>query len=171
MNLLIPDNDFGFKIEHNASEYLKLFKSISYNYKIFTDEIILIPQLEEGKNVIKEFKIKYYPKNENNEKKVIYEKDNMENIKIDSQDIIINGESIYEGLSLKSQLIGILADNYSSYIYFAEKIKKYFEQYLKDTCCIKYILRQKEFYLNIFKELEEKEKKTDWNVFKAEIFD
>ena len=171
INLLYPDNDYGFKVEHIAFEYLKLFKTVAYNYKIFTDEIILVPQLEEGKNVIKDFQVEYYSKNDNKENCINYEKYNISNMKIDPEDITINGESIYKDLSLKSLLIGIIADNYSSYIHFTDKIKQYFEKYLKDTCCIKYILRQKELYLNIFKGLEEKAQKKDWDVFKEEIFD
>ena len=169
LGLLTNENDSNQ--EFFVSDFIDLFRNLSNNYKIFTDEIILIPEFEKGKKKIKDFIIKYSPENfdkkiaNNHEKKETMEE--FRNITIKPDDIFINGESIYKNLSFKSLIVGFLVDKYSCYIYFSEKIKLYFEQYLRDTCCIKYILRQKEIYLNIFQEMEEMQKKVDWDVFKA----
>ena len=170
LGLIAPNSELNESNNHYASEYMDLFRSIANNYKIFTDEVILQPIIED-KGIIKDFIIKYIPQNYTSINHAKVEKmANLTELKVDHEKITIDGKSIYDGLSWKSILVGMLADHYSSYIYFTEKVKKHFEKYLKDTCCIKYILRQKEIYLNIFQEIEEMQNKNYWN-FKAEIFE
>ena len=41
----------------------------------------------------------------------------------------------------------------------------YFDEYIKETCCINYVLKQKEIYDNIFNQLEKMSKKNDWSEF------
>lgn len=48
---------------------------------------------------------------------------------------------------------------------FYELLVDYFDEYLKETCCINYVLKQKEIYDNIFNQLEKMSKKKDWDEF------
>ena len=62
--------------------------------------------------------------------------------------------------------------NGSGFIYanFNDIITNYFDNYLKETCCIEYVCKQKKIYLNIFNQLEKMSKKENWDEFHPEIF-
>ena len=163
---------------YSFSEYLKLFEDIAKNYKLFIGDVELLPIID-FENKTKELLVLFTQEiyNDKNIKFDGIKHFNINNItgyngdlKVDPSNLTINGELISKQLSFKSIIIGWLADYYTPFVYFTEKIQKIFENYLQNTCCIKYILKQKEFYKNIFKQIEDMQNKIDWGDFKAQIF-
>ena len=136
---------------------MNCFRNIAYTYKIFPDEVKLVPIVENENEEIKELKIIYFP--EKNEKDFIFY--NQEMVQIKNEDLLkykvdpfqlkINGEIVFDtNLAIKA-----LYGSFSIIMNCIIKIENYFKQYIKKICGIHYILRQKEFYLNIFKQIEE----------------
>ena len=47
---------------------------------------------------------------------------------------------------------------------------EHFDNHLKETFCINYVLKQKEIYDNIFKKLEEMKNKKNWDEYHPVIY-
>ena len=149
--------------------YLKVFRNIAYTYKLFPDEVKLVPIVDNKNEEIKELKIIYFP--EKNDKDFIFYNKEMVQIKIEDllkykvnpSQLKINGEVLDTN--------PIISDPFLIFANCEIKIENSFKDYIKKICGIHYILRQKEFYLNIFKQIEELSQKKEWGTFNVEIFE
>lgn len=162
---------------NNLNTYISLFKKIENCYKIFTDEISIIPIIEE--NQLKYFEIiEHLDKDEKNKVKNMLEKSkkeikNYNDIKIGDL-IIYNKES---KINLNKEILKMSFIRKFKYVffgnpkfeYFKEYLIKYFEEYIKKQCCIDYIIGQKTIYNNIFEQIDEMSKKKDWDKFHIQI--
>jgi len=148
------------------SEYIYVFKKIEHNYKIYTDEIMLKPIIDFGENK-KTFKgfdiVKFYDENDQSKKEI---KDNLKLLEESPDSTEVN-----KGFYINNEFYKEIAPFYgflqSS---FYNIIIDYFDKYLRETCCIEYVCKQKEIYVNIFKQLEKMSKKNDWDKFHPLIF-
>ena len=148
----------------NISEYINTFKKIEHNYKIYTNDIMLKPIMNNGDiKTFKWFELVKISNESDHEKKEIIDnlkllEDSKENYKVCLK---INNQT-YEGINPFPEII----HNNSFYRLLVD----YFDNYLKETCCINYILKQKEIYDNIFKQLDKMIKKKDWDNFHPLIY-
>ena len=148
----------------NISEYINIFKKIEHNYKIYTNDIMLKPIMNNGDiKTFKWFELVKISNESDHEKKEIIDnlkllEDSKENYKICLK---INNQT-YEDITSFPKLF----HNNSFY----QLLVDYFDNYLKETCCINYILKQKEIYDNIFKQLDKMIKKKDWDNFHPLIY-
>lgn len=150
-------NSFGFP---NVGDYYGIFITIANIYKILSNEIMLLP-IKEKKKQINEFII---IEGEDIEDTLIKkeieqfinkgQKADWLTWRIDPQEIKLNSESI------SIEKYNFLPNNIGSYLSFADKIKNYFDKYCQHVCYTNYILKRKEIFLNIFKQIEEMQKIT-----------
>ena len=150
---------FFFK-NSKANEYLFVFKKIQQNYKIYTDEIMIKPNLGNNNKILEGFDIVKLSNENVQSKKEIEDKQKLieespDSIKI-NKGLYINND--YYKNSLASEII------------FYDVVVNYFDNYLKETYCIEYVCKQMEIYDNIFNQLEKMSKKNDWNKFHPQIF-
>ena len=167
-----------FHVKLNMDTFLLIFKEIENCYKIFTDEISIIPLLKQGDQfefqIIEHLKEKDIP--ESNSLEEFRKKHDIEKIEINELILDVKGEKInltqkvnnmgfLEGLkyfiTLKNPLI----------VYYKKFLIEYFENYIRMQCGTDYILRQKQIYTNIFQQIDEMSKKKDWDTYHAEIYD
>ena len=159
----------------HLSAYISIFKKIENCFKIFTDEISLLPIIE-GKKC-KGFKIiEHLDKKEANNilQKTKEESDNNSKY-IEMEDLIIYHNETKIDLSQKiSKMNSFVKIIYSfggdlKFQCFKDYLIKYFKTYIEKQCCIGYIIRQKTIYNNIFEQIDEMSKKTDWDKFHIQI--
>jgi len=156
---------FYFK-NWDISEYVYVFKKIQHNYKIYTDEIMLKPIINSvgnNKTLIGFDIVKYYKENDQSKKEI---KDNLKLIEetpvsIDFNNRFFINNQLYENIAVyggffKTSFYNVVVD--------------YFDIYLKETCCIDYVCKQKEIYDNIFNQLEKMINKNDWDKFHPQEF-
>ena len=148
------------------SEYIYVFKKIEHNYKIYTDEIMLKPIINFGENN-KTFKgfdiVKFYDENDQSKKEI---KDNLKLLEESPDSIEVN-----KGFYINNKFYKEIAPFYGFFeSSFYNIIIDYFDKYLRETCCIEYVCKQKEIYVNIFKQLEKMSKKNDWDKFHPLVF-
>ena len=55
-------------------------------------------------------------------------------------------------------------------IHFFDLLVEHFDNHLKETFCINYVLKQKEIYDNIFGKLEEMKDKKNWDEYHPVIY-
>ena len=166
-----------FYFNNSLDDYISIFKKIENCYKIFTDEISMIPIIKEGNkiefDIIEHLKGEDIPKNDSLEE--FKKKHNTESIKIEELILNVKGKRInfsqkFKNLSFLQSLKYIfmvtdpLMNSYKDYLI------EYFENYIKMQCGTDYILRQKKIYSNIFEHIEEMSKKNDWDVFHAQVY-
>ena len=173
-------NTFFFHIFHktiNMDTFLLIFKEIENCYKIFTDEISIIPLLKGNQfefQIIEHLKEKDIP--ESNSLEEFKKKHDIENIEINELILNVKGEKI--NLSKKVENMGF----FESFKYlitlqspllvsYKKFLIEYFENYIRMQCGTDYILRQKQIYTNIFQQIDEMSKKKDWDIYHAEIYD
>ena len=173
-------NIFFFRIFHkkiNMDTFLLIFKEIENCYKIFTDEISIIPLLKGNQfefQIIEHLKEKDIP--ESNSLEEFKKKHDIENIEINELILNVKGEKI--NLSKKVENMGF----FESFKYFItlqspllvsykKFLIEYFENYIRMQCGTDYILRQKQIYTNIFQQIDEMSKKKGWDIYHAEIYD
>lgn len=173
-------NIFFFRIFHkkiNMDTFLLIFKEIENCYKIFTDEISIIPLLKGNQfefQIIEHLKEKDIP--ESNSLEEFKKKHDIENIEINELILNVKGEKI--NLSKKVEDMGF----FESFKYlitlqspllvsYKKFLIEYFENYIRMQCGTDYILRQKQIYTNIFQQIDEMSKKKDWDIYHAEIYD
>lgn len=173
-------NIFFFRIFHkkiNMDTFLLIFKEIENCYKIFTDEISIIPLLKGNQfefQIIEHLKEKDIP--ESNSLEEFKKKHDIENIEINELILNVKGEKI--NLSKKVENMGF----FESFKYlitlqspllvsYKKFLIEYFENYIRMQCGTDYILRQKQIYTNIFQQIDEMSKKKDWDIYHAEIYD
>ena len=173
-------NIFFFRIFHkkiNMDTFLLIFKEIENCYKIFTDEISIIPLLKGNQfefQIIEHLKEKDIP--ESNSLEEFKKKHDIENIEINELILNVKGEKI--NLSKKVENMGF----FESFKYFMtlqspllvsykKFLIEYFENYIRMQCGTDYILRQKQIYTNIFQQIDEMSKKKGWDIYHAEIYD
>ena len=150
----------------DISEYVYVFKKIQHNYKIYTDEIMLKPIINSvgnNKTLIGFDIVKYYKENDQSKKEI---KDNLKLIEetpvsIDFNNRFFINNQLYENIAVyggffKTSFYNVVVD--------------YFDIYLKETCCIDYVCKQKEIYDNIFNQLEKMINKNDWDKFHPQEF-
>lgn len=153
--------------------FLSIFKEIENCYKIFTDEISIIPLIKQGDQIefqiIEHLKEKDIPESETLEE--FKKKYDTENIEINELILNVKGEKI--NLSKKVYNLGFF--EYFKYALFLQDpllvsykkfLIEYFENYIKMQCGTDYILRQKQIYTNIFYQIDEMSKKNDWDLLK-----
>ena len=142
------------------SSFIYTFKKIANNYKIYTDEIMLKPLLNtDNKTLIGFDFVNSNTENEQSKKKI---KDNLNLLEKKSNSIIINNDLFINGKSYKN-------DGFLNSIFY-KVVVKYFDNYLEKTYCIDYVCKQKAIYDNIFKQLEKKAEKNDWDKFHPQEF-
>ena len=173
-------NTFFFHIFHktiNMDTFLLIFKEIENCYKIFTDEISIIPLLKGNQfefQIIEHLKEKDIP--ESNSLEEFKKNYDIEKIEINELILNVKGEKI--NLSKKVENMGF----FESFKYFMtlqspllvsykKFLIEYFENYIRMQCGTDYILRQKQIYTNIFQQIDEMSKKKDWDIYHAEIYD
>jgi len=173
-------NIFFFRIFHkkiNMDTFLLIFKEIENCYKIFTDEISIIPLLKGNQfefQIIEHLKEKDIP--ESNSLEEFKKKHDIEKIEINELILNVKGEKI--NLSKKVENMGF----FESFKYFMtlqspllvsykKFLIEYFENYIRMQCGTDYILRQKQIYTNIFQQIDEMSKKKGWDIYHAEIYD
>lgn len=173
-------NIFFFRIFHkkiNMDTFLLIFKEIENCYKIFTDEISIIPLLKGNQfefQIIEHLKEKDIP--ESNSLEEFKKKHDIENIEINELILNVKGEKI--NLSKKVENMGF----FESFKYlitlqspllvsYKKFLIEYFENYIRMQCGTDYILRQKQIYTNIFQQIDEMSKKKGWDIYHAEIYD
>ena len=161
----------------NLNRYISLFKKIENCYKIFTDEISIIPIIE--KKQLKGFQIiEHLDKNDKNKVNNMLEKSkkklkNYDGIKI--RDLIIYNKDSSININEEILKMGFLKQfkyfffGNAKFEYFKEYLINYFEEYIKKQCCIEYIIRQKTIYNNIFEQIDEMSRKKDWDKFHIQI--
>ena len=145
------------------SEYIHIFKKIEQNYKIYTDEIMLKPIMnDEDVKTFEKFDIvKIYDETDKSKKEI---NDNINLLEKSENKIKVC-------LNIKGKLyedivpFPTVLKNYSFYGLLVD----YFDEYIKETCCINYVLKQKEIYDNIFKQLENMSNKNVWGEFHPTI--
>ena len=165
----------GFYEDLNT--YISLFKKIENCYKIFTDEISIIPIIEEKQS--KGFQIiEHLDKDNKNEVNNMLDKSkkelkNYNGIKI--RDLIIYNKDSSININEEILKMGFLKQfkyfffGNAKFEYFKEYLINYFEEYIKKQCCIEYIIRQKTIYNNIFEQIDEMSHKKDWDKFHIQI--
>ena len=142
------------------SSFIYTFKKIANNYKIYTDEIMLKPLLNtDNKTLIGFDFVNSNTENEQSKKKI---KDNLNLLEKKSDSIIINNDLFINGKSYKN-------DGFLNNIFY-NVVVEYFDNYLEKTYCIDYVCKQKAIYDNIFKQLEKKAEKNDWDKFHPQEF-
>lgn len=173
-------NTFFFHIFHktiNMDTFLLIFKEIENCYKIFTDEISIIPLLKGNQfefQIIEHLKEKDIP--ESNSLEEFKKNYDIEKIEINELILNVKGEKI--NLSKKVENMGF----FESFKYFMtlqspllvsykKFLIEYFENYIRMQCGTDYILRQKQIYTNIFQQIDEMSKKKGWDIYHAEIYD
>ena len=173
-------NTFFFHIFHktiNMDSFLLIFKEIENCYKIFTDEISIIPLLKGNQfefQIIEHLKEKDIP--ESNSLEEFKKNYDIEKIEINELILNVKGEKI--NLSKKVENMGF----FESFKYFMtlqspllvsykKFLIEYFENYIRMQCGTDYILRQKQIYTNIFQQIDEMSKKKGWDIYHAEIYD
>ena len=173
-------NIFFFRIFHkkiNMDTFLLIFKEIENCYKIFTDEISIIPLLKGNQfefQIIEHLKEKDIP--ESNSLEEFKKNYDIEKIEINELILNVKGEKI--NLSKKVENMGF----FESFKYFMtlqspllvsykKFLIEYFENYIRMQCGTDYILRQKQIYTNIFQQIDEMSKKKGWDIYHAEIYD
>ena len=135
------------------SEYIHIFKKISQNYKIYTDEIMLKPIMnDEDVKTLKRFDI--VKKSDETDKS---KKDINSNINLLEK----SENNIKVCLNIKNNLY----ENIKPFPSFYLLLVDYFDEYIKETCCINYVLKQKEIYDNIFNQLKKMSEKNNWSEF------
>ena len=161
----------------NLNRYISLFKKIENCYKIFTDEISIIPIIEEKQS--KGFQIiEHLDKDNKNEVNNMLDKSkkelkNYNGIKI--RDLIIYNKDSSININEEILKMGFLKQfkyfffGNAKFEYFKEYLINYFEEYIKKQCCIEYIIRQKTIYNNIFEQIDEMSRKKDWDKFHIQI--
>ena len=150
----------------DISEYIYVFKKIQHNYKIYTDELMLKPiinSVENNKTLIGFNIVKYYQENDQSKKEI---KDNLKLIEETPVSIDVNN-----GFFINNKFYGNIAV-YGGFFKtsFYNVVVDYFDIYLKETCCIDYVCKQKEIYENIFNQLEKMINKNDWDKFHPQEF-
>ena len=140
------------------SEYIHIFKKISQNYKIYTDEIMLKPIMnDEDVKTLKRFDIVKKSDETDKSKKDINSNINLLEKSENKIKVCLNiKNNLYENITpfpclLGRSFYGLLVD--------------YFDEYIKETCCINYVLKQKEIYDNIFNQLKKMIDKNNWSEF------
>lgn len=168
---------------------ISLFKKIEYCYKIFTNEISIVPIILSNKNeiIFKGFEIlEHINENDKEKVKLIEEKkkqlleiEKCEKLKIEGFNLKINEKTYditkytskkytYEYFLFKFGLIlSAISNNYITS--FGSIITDYFENYIKRQYCIDYVLIQKKIYSNIFDNIKEMSYKNDWHKFHFQI--
>ena len=158
--------------------FFSIFKEIENCYKIFTDEISMIPRIKTGDQI--EFDIIEHLKgkelSENDSLEEFKKNHDTENMKI--KELILNVKGKKINLSEKVFNMGFLSRlkfiiSFTDPLMYSYKnfLIEYFENYIKMQCGTDYILRQKKIYTNIFEHIEEMSKKNDWDVYHAQIFE
>ena len=140
------------------SEYIHIFKKISQNYKIYTDEIMLKPIMnDEDVKTLKRFDIVKKSDETDKSKKDINSNINLLEKSENKIKVCLNiKNNLYENITPFPSLFGQS---------FYGLLVDYFDEYIKETCCINYVLKQKEIYTNIFNQLEKMSVKNDWSEF------
>ena len=152
---------------------MSVFKKIENCYKIFTDEISMIPLIkyEEliGFRIIEHLKEK-----DIKEKYSLEELKKYNDFKIKELVLYVKEEKI--NLSQKVLNMGFFEKfKYSLFLtdplmaIFKKFLIEYFEKYIKMQCGTDYIIRQRKIYNNIFEQIDEMSKKDDWDIFHAQI--
>ena len=145
---------------NKISSFIYTFKKIANNYKIYTDEIMLKPLLNTDNKILIGFDfVNSNTENEQSKKKI---KDNLNLLEKKSNSIIINNDLFINGKSYKN-------DGFLNSIFY-NVVVEYFDNYLEKTYCIDYVCKQKAIYDNIFKQLEKKAEKNDWDKFHPQEF-
>ena len=155
---------FAYLGKNNISQYIHIFKKIEHNYKLYTDEIMLKPIMKNGD--IKTFQrfdiVKIFNENDKNKKeiknniKLLEESKEAIKVTLNVNNKFYDDISPFSSLFNKNSFYSILAD--------------YFDNYLKETCCINYVLKQKEIYDNIFNQLEKMKEKKNWGEFHPLVY-
>ena len=150
------------------SEYIHVFKKIEHNYKMYTDEIMLKPIINDGDiKTFKGFEIVNISEENDKSKKEINN-----NIKLleKSNDLIDkNFESFYINSQFYKYITPFPTFSSKNNNFYSIMVD-YFDNHLKKTCCINYVCRQKQIYDNIYNHLEKMKKKNNWDEFKPVIF-
>ena len=178
---------FSLSEKNKINKFISFFKKIEHCYKIYTNEIVIVPLINKNENEIefRGFQIWDHINDNNKEKinlvnemkKQLLELENFNNLKIKESKLHIN-DKIYDFNPCKEEyfqyfqylnnlfyyafvpILGII-----KYRVFGEYISEYFENYIKKQCCIDYITIQRDIYLNIFNQIEEMSNKNDWDKF------
>jgi len=159
---------FAYFFQNNKiSEYIHVFKKIEHNYKIYTDEIMLKPIMDNVDiKTFKGFEIVDFSNEDDKSKKEINN-----NIKLleKSKDLINKN---FKSLKINNKFYEYITPfpNISHKKNFYSIMVDYFDNHLKKTCCINYVCRQKQIYDNIFNHLEKMKKKNNWGEFHPVIF-
>ena len=148
--------------KHEISEYIHIFKKIEQNYKIYTDEIMLKPIMnDEDVKTFKKFDIVKISDETDKSKKEINDNINL---------LEKSENKIKVCLNIKGKLYEDIAPFPTAFKYsFYGLLVDYFDEYIKETCCINYVLKQKEIYDNIFNQLEKMSNKNVWGEFHPTI--
>ena len=160
----------------SLESYMSYFKKVENCYKIFTDEISMIPLIEDQN--FNGFEIIEHLKEKDNKKKDSWEelKKNIDLDKIKINDLIlyVKGEKI----NLSEKVLNMSFFQKFKYgillkdplmVLFKSFLIHYFEKYIQMQCGTDYIIRQREIYNNIFDQIDEMSKKDDWDIFHAQI--
>lgn len=159
---------FAYFFQNNKiSEYIHVFKKIEHNYKIYTDEIMLKPIMDNVDiKTFKGFEIVDFSNEDDKSKEEINN-----NIKLleKSKDLINKN---FKSLKINNKFYEYITPfpNISHKKNFYSIMVDYFDNHLKKTCCINYVCRQKQIYDNIFNHLEKMKKKNNWGEFHPVIF-
>ena len=154
-----------FTKKKELDSYLFVFKNIQQNYKIYTDEIMIKPNLVNNNKILEGFNIVKLSNENVQSKKEIKE---IQKLIEESPNSITINEGFYINNVYYKNLP--LYSNIFSKISFYDVVVNYFDNYLKETYCIDYVCKQMEIYDNIFNQLEKMSKKNDWNKFHPQIF-
>ena len=145
------------------SEYIHIFKKIEQNYKIYTDEIMLKPIMnDEDVKTFEKFDIVKISDETDKSKKEINDNINLLEKSENKIKVCLNIKGkLYEDIVPFPTVFELYS--------FYELLVDYFDEYIKETCCINSVLKQKEIYDNIFKQLENMSNKNVWGEFHPTI--
>ena len=159
---------FFYFHKKKISEFIHIFKKIEHNYKIYTDEIMLKPIMNDGD--IKSF-MGFEIVNVSNEDDKSKKKIN-KNIKLLEESNDLNNKN-FKSFYINNtfyEYIYTFPNPFSLHNNFYDIMVNYFDNHLKETCCINYVCKQKEIYDNIFNHLEKMKNKNDWDEFHPLLF-
>ena len=158
----------------NINHFLEEFKYIVNKYKLFSDEIMIKPILDNKNEIFQKFEI-VVVENENEKNKInktiklIQDSKNIDYSVVDkNKGVYINDKfaKFRSGLFYRSFFEAYL-DGHN----YEKIVSNWCDDYVKNNCGIYYVLKQKEIFSNIFQQMEELSKKKDWDIFHYEIFE
>ena len=158
----------------NINHFLEEFKYIVNKYKLFSDEIMLKPILDNKNEIFQKFEI-VVVENENEKNKInktiklIQDSKNIDYSVVDKKKgVYINDKftKFRSGFFYRSFFEAYL-DGYS----YEKIVSNWCDDFVKNNCGIYYVLKQKEIFSNILQQMEELSKKKDWDIFHYEIFE